>query len=79
MGFMEKLQSRLELFRLEQRYTRRKNRTTFVSEAQYVNGEYVYTVPSSSKSSSSSGLGSIGKNAGVRIRELTRVPLTGSG
>ena len=33
----------LELFRLEQRYTRRKNRSGFVSDAQYVDGEYVYS------------------------------------
>lgn len=33
----------IELFRLEQRYTRRKNRSTFVSEAQYVDGEYIYS------------------------------------
>src|SRR3954451_4926879 len=35
----------IELFRLEQRYTRRKRRTTFISNAQYVDGEYVYTSP----------------------------------
>lgn len=33
----------IELFRLEQRYTRRKNRSGFVSDAQYVDGEYIYT------------------------------------
>ncbi|EED17641.1 hypothetical protein TSTA_114520 [Talaromyces stipitatus ATCC 10500] len=43
MGFIEKLQSKLELYRLEQRYTRRKNRSTFYGDAQYVDGEYVYT------------------------------------
>lgn len=32
----------IEIFRLEQRYTRRKNRSGFVSDAQYVDGEYVY-------------------------------------
>ena len=33
----------IELFRLEQRYTRRKNRSGFVSDAQYVDGEYIYS------------------------------------
>ncbi|KAH8595253.1 hypothetical protein B0O99DRAFT_687095 [Bisporella sp. PMI_857] len=48
MGLFELLQQRIELFRLEQRYTRRRNRrSTFVSEAQYVDGEYVYSPNSS--------------------------------
>src|SRR5271170_2936766 len=33
----------LELYRLEQKYTRRKNRRTFNTGAQYVDGEYVYS------------------------------------
>lgn len=32
----------LELYRLEQRYTRRSKRTTFISDATYVDGEYIY-------------------------------------
>ena len=32
----------LEFYRLEQRYARRKHRTTFSTGAQYVDGEYVY-------------------------------------
>ena len=33
----------IELYRLQQRYTRRKNRSeAFSSEAQYVDGEYIY-------------------------------------
>jgi hypothetical protein len=32
----------LELYRLEQKYARRKNRSTFNTGAQYVDGEYVY-------------------------------------
>ena len=36
------LRAGIELFRLEQRYTRRKHRSAFVSEAQYVDGEYIY-------------------------------------
>lgn len=42
MGFFDKLNAKLELFKLEQRYTRRKRRTTFISDAIYVDGEYVY-------------------------------------
>ena len=40
----------IELFKLEQRYTRRKRRTTFISDAQYVDGEYIYTSPISEDS-----------------------------
>ncbi|OKL64698.1 hypothetical protein UA08_00650 [Talaromyces atroroseus] len=68
MGFIEKLQNskllptkdELELYRLEQRYTRRKNRSTFYGDAQYVDGEYVYsstsspTSPAASKNSTGS-------------------------
>jgi len=42
MGFLDKLQSRFELYKLEKRYTKRKRRTTFISDATYVDGEYVY-------------------------------------
>ncbi|EMC95577.1 hypothetical protein BAUCODRAFT_43729, partial [Baudoinia panamericana UAMH 10762] len=57
MGLLESLRAKYELYRLEQRYTRREKRTTFISGAQYVDGEYVYNVvsPTSSKSSSSFG------------------------
>ncbi|EFX05559.1 hypothetical protein CMQ_3628 [Grosmannia clavigera kw1407] len=51
-GFMERIQAKIELFRLEQRYTRRRNRrSTFVSNAVYVDGEYVYQTPISTGSS----------------------------
>ncbi|PBP18728.1 hypothetical protein BUE80_DR010270 [Diplocarpon rosae] len=44
MNLLDLINSKLELFRLEQRYTRRRSRrSTFVSEAQYVDGEYVYS------------------------------------
>ncbi|KAF8250053.1 hypothetical protein K440DRAFT_170441 [Wilcoxina mikolae CBS 423.85] len=36
MGFLDKLQSKFELYKLEQRYTKRKRRTTFISDATYV-------------------------------------------
>lgn len=36
----------LELYRLQHRYTRRRNRTeTLSSEAVYVDGEYIYNCP----------------------------------
>lgn len=41
MGLIEKLQAKIELYKLEQRYARRKHRTTF-HDVQYVDGEYVY-------------------------------------
>ena len=34
----------IDLYRLEQKYARRKNRTTYTTNAQYVDGEYVYPV-----------------------------------
>jgi len=56
MGLIELLNQKLELFRLEQRYTRRRNRrSTFVSEAQYVDGEYIYSPTSSYSTKCSTG------------------------
>ncbi|TAQ89843.1 hypothetical protein B7494_g1802 [Chlorociboria aeruginascens] len=43
MNLFDRLHQKLELFRLEQRYTRRRNRCTFISAAQYVDGEYIYS------------------------------------
>lgn len=52
-GFIERIQAKIELFRLEQRYTRRRHRrSTFVSNAVYVDGEYIYQTPISTGSSS---------------------------
>jgi hypothetical protein len=49
VNLFDLLQQKLEIFRLEQRYTRRRNRrSTFVSEATYVDGEYVYSPTSTS-------------------------------
>lgn len=54
-SLIDKIQAKLELFRLEQRYTRRRHRrSTFVSNAVYMDGEYVYQTPNSTGSSSSS-------------------------
>ena len=56
LNLIERLQAKLELFRLEQRYTRRRSRrSTFVSNAVYVDGEYVYQTPNATGSSTGSG------------------------
>lgn len=53
-SIFERLQAKIELFRLEQRYTRRRNRrSTFVSNAVYVDGEYIYNTPNNTGSSTS--------------------------
>lgn len=58
MGIIEKLQAKIELYRLEQRYARRKHRTSF-HDVQYVDGEYVFNSslnsPTSSVSKHSTG------------------------
>ena len=52
MGLIERIQAKIELFRLEQRYTRhRHRRSTFVSNAIYVDGEYIYQTPANTGSS----------------------------
>lgn len=54
-NLFDRIQAKLELFRLEQRYTRRRNRrSTFVSNAIYVDGEYIYQTPNSTGSSTES-------------------------
>ena len=54
-SLLDKLQSKLELLRLEKRYTRsRHRRSHFVSGAVYVDGEYVFQTPNSTGSSKSS-------------------------
>lgn len=56
MHLMDLIHSKIELFRLEQRYTRRRNRrSTFVSEAQYVDGEYIYSPNSAYSANRSAG------------------------
>lgn len=56
MHLISLIQQKIELFRLEQRYTRRRNRrSTFVSEAQYVDGEYIYSPTSSYVAKCSAG------------------------
>lgn len=72
MGFIENMRSKYELYKLEQRYTRRDKRTTFCSGAQYVDGEYVYSPTTSTKSSSSFGSGSgVGKRIStIHVKEI---------
>lgn len=54
-GIFERIQAKIEIFRLEQRYTKRRNRrSTFVSNAMYVDGEYIYNTPTSTGSSTNS-------------------------
>ncbi|QKX63562.1 uncharacterized protein TRUGW13939_10733 [Talaromyces rugulosus] len=62
MGFLDRLQSRLEVYRLEQRYTRRRQRATLFNDAQYVDGEYVYTSPSPTSPAGSMSKNSTGSN-----------------
>ena len=55
LNIMDRIQQRIEIFRLEQRYTRNRNRrSTFQSNAVYVDGEYVYNTPNTTGSSSQS-------------------------
>ncbi|KAK5124504.1 hypothetical protein LTR85_001721 [Meristemomyces frigidus] len=75
MGLIETLRSKYELYRLEQRYTKREKRTTFISGAHYIDGEYRYDVsPPSAKSSSSFGSSamSAGKNrmSTIHVKEV---------
>ncbi|CAK7243584.1 MAG: hypothetical protein STHCBS139747_005110 [Sporothrix thermara] len=58
-NFIERIQAKLEILRLEKRYTRHRNRrSTFVSNAIYVDGEYVYQTPASTGSSTNTSTSS---------------------
>jgi hypothetical protein len=47
VNIFDLISQKIELFRLEQRYTKRRHRrSTFVSDAIYVDGEYIYSSPS---------------------------------
>ena len=71
MGIFDRLTARLELYRLEQKYARRRNRTTFSSGgAVYVDGEYRYPEQGQShlqqsQSPSSTGSGSSANSSPV--------------
>ncbi|GAB1316884.1 Mso1 N-terminal domain-containing protein [Madurella fahalii] len=52
LNLIDRIQAKIELFRLEQRYTRRRHRrSAFVSNAIYVDGEYIYQSPNTTGSS----------------------------
>ncbi|VUC23705.1 unnamed protein product [Clonostachys rosea] len=52
-SLLDKIQAKLELLRLEKRYTRsRHRRSAFVSNAVYVDGEYIYQNSTGSSTSS---------------------------
>ncbi|KAI1440326.1 hypothetical protein F5Y02DRAFT_423113 [Annulohypoxylon stygium] len=54
-SLFQKIQAKIELFRLEQRYTRnRHRRSAFISNAIYVDGEYIYQTPNNTGSSTNS-------------------------
>ncbi|KAJ2996089.1 hypothetical protein NUW58_g1085 [Xylaria curta] len=75
MGFFEKIQSKLELYRLEKRYTRnRQRRSTFISNAMYVDGEYVYQTPNSTGSSTNSSTISTPTSAKTNARRSLEMP-----
>ncbi|KAI0189087.1 hypothetical protein EV127DRAFT_408973 [Xylaria flabelliformis] len=75
MGFFDKIQSKLELYRLEKRYTRnRHRRSTFISNAQYVDGEYVFQTPSSTGSSTNSSTVSTPTSARANERRSLEMP-----
>jgi hypothetical protein len=50
MGLLSKIQSRLELHRLEKKYTTRRKAGQTAPVAQYVDGEYFYQTPPSHSS-----------------------------
>ncbi|KAI4869912.1 hypothetical protein F4820DRAFT_443694 [Hypoxylon rubiginosum] len=73
-SLIEKIQAKIELFRLEQRYTRNRNRrSAFVSNAVYVDGEYIYQTPNTTGSStnSHSSSGSSSSTPSSPIQETT--------
>ncbi|KAI0099784.1 hypothetical protein GGR51DRAFT_535079 [Nemania sp. FL0031] len=77
MGFFEKIQSKLEIYRLEKRYTRnRHRRSTFISNATYVDGEYVFQTPTSTGSSTTSTASTrvSARTAARRSLEMPTVP-----
>ncbi|KAL7923243.1 hypothetical protein ACQKWADRAFT_58477 [Trichoderma austrokoningii] len=74
-SIFERIQSKLELFRLEKRYTRHRNRrSTFVSNAVYVDGEYVYQTPNSTGSSTESNASRSDALHGDRASPTPRFP-----
>ncbi|KAK5995715.1 hypothetical protein PT974_04132 [Cladobotryum mycophilum] len=78
-SIFERIQAKLELFRLEQRYTRRRNRrSTFVSNAVYVDGEYIYQTPNSTGSSTDTSSSRIDALHGEKPSPATRANRNGA-
>ncbi|KAI9822143.1 MAG: hypothetical protein M1832_003146 [Thelocarpon impressellum] len=67
MSLMTNLRSKLELFRLERRYTaRRSRRSTFISDAQYVDGEYIIGPNTGPRKTAVAGRRRAGTRGGLR-------------
>ena len=72
VNIFDLLSQKIEIFRLEQRYTKRRNRrSTFVSEAQYVDGEYIYS-PTSTYSKFSSGSSDSEEDRGAKESKASK-------
>lgn len=77
ISLLERIQAKLEVFRLEQRYTRRRNRrSTFVSNAVYVDGEYIYQTPNSTGSSAETSSVRVDALHGEQMRSSSNTPRT---
>ena len=63
MGLVDSLRVKYELYRLEQRYTRRDKRKTFASGATYVDGEYIHVESPTTSTRSDKSWGSSGGNS----------------
>ena len=79
VNIIDRIQAKIELFRLEQRYTRRRNRrSTFVSNAIYVDGEYVYNTPNTTGSSTATGATTKTSNSSKLKNRWSSMPGFGS-
>jgi len=78
MGFFEKLHAKIELFKLEQRYTKRSRRTTFVCDAYYVDGEYIYGPTMTQKNLPSVKIAEVDPDASSPTLESKRKSVFGS-
>jgi hypothetical protein len=74
MGFLDSIRAKVELYRLEQRYTHRNKRTTFTTGARYVDGEYIFDEspgsPTGSTGSWQHSTTSSKRGTAVRVKEL---------
>ena len=83
-SLFERIQEKIELFRLEQRYTRRRRRrSAFVSNAVYVDGEYIYNTPNTTGSSHNSDFTNVSSSTvsfqnQKKLNRFSSVPAFGS-